>query len=113
MRPMVILALATPGSGRFSYGIYYTFVWVETPLVQDIYQYRVHCGNYGCLYEGTCWEEASRVIQRCLDEGWAAGWCFDGAHELVGKPDLSEERPCGELTNIKPYLTENNDPGMD
>lgn len=88
-------------------------VWVETPLVQGIHQYRVHCENHGCLYEGTSWEEASRVILRCLDEGWASGWCFEGAHELVSQPDLSEERPCGELTNIKPYLMENNDPGMD
>jgi hypothetical protein len=91
-----------------------TFVYVETPVVDGIYQYRVHCGPYGCLYQGTSWDEAVKIIQGCIDEGLAGGCCFDGIHELVGEPGLDEGRPqCGELTNIKPYLTGNDDPGVD
>jgi hypothetical protein len=91
-------------------GFISAFVYVETPVVNGIYQYRVHCGQYGCLYEGTSWEEAYRVIQGCLDDGLAAGCWFDGDHGAVGKPGLEDEKPqCGELTNIKAYLAADDD----
>ncbi len=91
-------------------GFISSYVYVETPVVNGIYQYRVHCGPHGCLYEGTDWNEAYQTVQAAIDDGLAAGCWFDGNHDLVGKPGVEEDRPrCGELTELNLYLPEDDD----
>ncbi len=86
-------------------GFISSFVYVETPVVNGIHQYRVHCGQHGCLYQGTDWAEAYRAIQDAIDDGLAAGCWFDGDHSLVGRPGLDEDKPrCGELTEVNLYM---------
>ncbi len=91
-------------------GFISSFVYVETPVVDGIHQYRVHCGPYGCLYEGTDWAEVCRVIKGAIDDGLAAGCWFDGEHGAVGRRGGEEDRPrCGELTEVNLYMPEDDD----